>query len=82
MTDPSKAWKYKPPLAGKLVRSVQGASNLAGRSKCVNRGSLEIFPPRETDLREFRECRAALLSAKAVSTSLLWNLSMSNSSGS
>ena len=41
MTDPSEAWKYKPPLAGKLVRSVQGASNLAGRSRHVNQGSPE-----------------------------------------
>src|SRR5215510_748089 len=42
-------------------------------------GSPENHRPHETDLRESRECRAVLLSAKAASTSLLWNLSVSNS---
>jgi hypothetical protein len=33
----------------------------------------EIFPPRETDLREFWECRAAAPLAKAYVDITAWN---------
>ena len=51
------------------------ASKLAGRSKCVNQEATKVIA-RVNGLREFWECRAGLLSAKAMSTSLLWDLSI------
>ena len=52
-----------------------GRANWQAVAKSANRGSPEMVPPREADLRDSRECRAADISAKVTSTSLLWNLS-------
>src|SRR6202008_677678 len=45
-------------------------SKLAGRSKCVNRGSPEIFPPRETDRGNFGSAEPLFLRRRPLSTSL------------
>jgi len=59
----------------------RGASKLAGRS-----GSEPVKPrnptPAWNGLRECWECRAVGQSAKAMSASNVWNISMSDSSGS
>jgi hypothetical protein len=59
----------------------RGASNLAGRS-----GSEPVKPrnasPAWNGLRECRECRAVGQSAKAMSASKFWNISVSESPGS
>ena len=59
----------------------RGASNLAGRS-----GSEPVKPRNEkpawNGLREFWECRAGGQTAKAMSTSKFWNISMLDSPGS
>jgi hypothetical protein len=58
----------------------RGASNLAGRS-----GSEPVkprnLPPARNGLRGFRECRAGGQTAKAMSASNVWNISMSDSPG-
>jgi hypothetical protein len=59
----------------------RGASNLAGRS-----GSEPVkprnLPPARNGLRECRECRAGGQTAKAMSASKFWNITMSDSPGS
>src|ERR1019366_3598554 len=59
----------------------RGASNLAGRS-----GSEPVKPrnakPAWNGVREFWECRAGGQTAKAMSTSKFWNISMLDSPGS
>ena len=59
----------------------RGASNLAGRS-----GSEPVKPrnrsPARNGLRGFRECRAGGQTAKAMSASKFWNITMSDSPGS
>ena len=66
---------------GDPVRSEQGASNLAGRS-----GSEPVKPrnrsPARNGLRGLRECRAGGQTAKAMSASKLWNISMLDAPGS
>jgi hypothetical protein len=49
-----------------------GASNLAGRSDCVNQVASKITS-RVKRIADFWECRAALLTAKVTPTSLIWN---------
>src|SRR4029077_4267853 len=59
----------------------RGASNLAGRS-----GSEPVKPrnrkPARNGLRECRDCRAGGQTAKAMSASKFWNISMLDSPGS
>jgi len=71
-----KPGRKSPRRLGNWSDPCRGASKLAGRSKCANRGSPVMVPPHETDLRDRWECRAADILAKAKSTWLLWNLSM------
>ena len=64
--------------AGSIRR--RGASNLAGRN-VSKPGSPEIRAPREADCGNFWECRAAQISAKAMSASKTWTLPMSELPG-
>ena len=59
----------------------RGASNLTGCSECVNQEAPKTGPARN-GLREGRGCRAAQISAKAMSTSRNWTSSMPSSPGS
>ena len=59
----------------------RGASNLTGRSNCEPVKPRNL-PPARNGLRECRECRAGGHSAKAMSASTFWNISMSDSPGS
>jgi hypothetical protein len=54
----------------------RGASKLAGRSKRVNRGSLEIQDPREADCGSVGSAEPLSSRRRPMSTSLHWNLSM------
>ena len=65
MTDPSKAWKYKPPLAGKLGQVRTGGRAIWQAVADMRTGKPRKHRPRETDLREFWECRALWSIAKA-----------------
>ena len=60
----------------------RASSNLAGRSKCVNRGSPEMGPPREADCGDIGSAEPLTCRRRPMSTSLRWNLWMSNSPGS
>jgi len=80
---PSRKPGSRSPLGlGKpgLIRQ-RGASNLAGRS-VTRTGKPRNTCPARNGLRESWECRAAQISAKAMSASETWTMTMSNSPGS
>jgi hypothetical protein len=53
----------------------RGASNLTGRSRCVNQEALK-YVPRVKRIAEDRQCRAAQIWAKAMSASKFWTETM------
>jgi hypothetical protein len=60
----------------------RGASNLAGRSKWVNRGSPVMDPPLKTECGDTRSAEPLNPRRRPMSTLLHWNLSTLNSPGS